>query len=365
MPCHRPAAIALACLAATACLPNLGPSTVPNARSSYNEVISRSNLEQVLLNLVRLRYRDAPYFLEVANVLTQYEVQGSARVGDAGWAGASDRWVGAGGVAAQVAERPTVTYQPLTGDAFVRSLVSPIPIAALNLMAGTGWSIERIFLCCVDEVNELRNAPGASGPTPDVLYDDVNFREGARLLRRLQKAGAVEFLRPSDSVPTGRIRLVRSRAIANPTDSIAYDRLVHYLKLKDGQHEFLIAQADDPRPDVLHLYVRSTLGVMFYMSQNVQVPKQHEERGLVTVTRSPEGTPIDWYEVTGGIFRVRSGKDAPESAYVMIRYRDHWFWVDDSDLESKTTIALLGFLQTLQSAGTPQSLAPLITVPAR
>ncbi|MBR90891.1 MAG: hypothetical protein CMO66_06445, partial [Verrucomicrobiales bacterium] len=47
---------------------SFGPSEVGRTHPLYNEVISRSLNEQFLLNLVRLRYRDNPYFLEVGNV---------------------------------------------------------------------------------------------------------------------------------------------------------------------------------------------------------------------------------------------------------------------------------------------------------
>lgn len=57
-----------AALAATGCRAPLGPKTIPPARLNYNEAISRSWDEQLLLNLVRLRYRDNPLFVDVTSV---------------------------------------------------------------------------------------------------------------------------------------------------------------------------------------------------------------------------------------------------------------------------------------------------------
>ena len=51
-------ALALGCNA-------IGPRTIPGARINYNEAIARSWDEQLLLNLVRLRYRDTPLFRRV------------------------------------------------------------------------------------------------------------------------------------------------------------------------------------------------------------------------------------------------------------------------------------------------------------
>ena len=41
----------------------------------YNHAIARTLDEQFLLNLVRLKYRDNPFFLEVSSVTTQQTVQ--------------------------------------------------------------------------------------------------------------------------------------------------------------------------------------------------------------------------------------------------------------------------------------------------
>ncbi len=40
----------------------LGPSAIKGERINYNSAIQRSNDEQLLLNLVRLKYRDTPSF---------------------------------------------------------------------------------------------------------------------------------------------------------------------------------------------------------------------------------------------------------------------------------------------------------------
>ena len=106
---------------------------------------------------------------------------------------------------------------------------------------------------------------------------------------------------------------------------------------------------------------RSLLGVRSYLSQAVEVPARHAELGLVTVPRHADGTPFDWSEVTGGLFRVESGDSRPERAFAAVRYRGPWFWIDDADLESKTTFGLLTQLFNLQ-AGQVDLPAPALTL---
>ena len=49
-----------------------GPTSIKTGRDNYNVAIQQTNNEQLLLNLVRLRYRDTPLFLEVSSVTTNF-----------------------------------------------------------------------------------------------------------------------------------------------------------------------------------------------------------------------------------------------------------------------------------------------------
>ena len=50
----------------------VGAQGLPYVRNSNNIAIQDSNNQQMLLNLVRLKCRDNPFFLEVNNVVDQY-----------------------------------------------------------------------------------------------------------------------------------------------------------------------------------------------------------------------------------------------------------------------------------------------------
>jgi hypothetical protein len=60
---------------------------------------------------------------------------------------------------------------------------------------------------------------------------------------------------------------------------------------------------------------------------------------------------------------VHSGAEKPADAFVAIRYRDLWFWIDDRDLPSKGMFSFLMFLFTLTESGGGQ-VSPVLTVPA-
>ena len=51
---------------------SIGPGTMARDRFDYTTAISDSWKAQMLLNVVKLRYADAPVFLDVASVISQY-----------------------------------------------------------------------------------------------------------------------------------------------------------------------------------------------------------------------------------------------------------------------------------------------------
>jgi hypothetical protein len=92
------------------------------------------------------------------------------------------------------------------------------------------------------------------------------------------------------------------------------------------------------------------------------VPPADEARGVVTVTRYEDGTVFDWSKVTGNLLTVRSQATRPSQASVAVQYRGQWFYIDDADLPSKSTFALLDQIFALQ-AGKIERVQPLFTLP--
>ena len=151
-----------------------GPRSVPGDRFDYNVAGAQSASEQLLLNIVRLRYGEPAYWLEITSMLSQYELKGG---GTLSWFDqtlmplrnpalravygldpdpALDKQQEAN---FSFSDRPTISYAPLQGREFADRLMAPIPPAAVILLAESGWPIDRILDCCVQRINGVPNAP--------------------------------------------------------------------------------------------------------------------------------------------------------------------------------------------------------------
>lgn len=338
----------------SACATKMGPRTVAPNRFNYNEAITHSLNEQLLLNLVRLRYRDTPMFVDVGAVIAQYSLTGSASASPVFKIdGGSDTEYGLG-LGGSYSETPTITYEPLRGGAAAKRLLSPIDPATLALLSQSGWSIERLLVCCVSEINGVTNARAATGPAPTELPDNSRFRRVAELLRELQVKEQLLF-RPVVDQEGQNIGV--NIAFQNvEADSAALQEIRRILRLAPDQNSFrLITQVAKQGPAEIGITGRSLLGVFFFLSLAVETPAEHKAAGLVG------GADLDWQSVIDGLLQVRESGGEPQGAFVRIRYRNRWFYIADSDLNSKATFNLLTYLYNLQAAGA-EGASPLLTV---
>ena len=258
-------------------------------------------------------------------------------------------------------ENPTVTYTPLQGEQFVTQLMSPVSLETLLLLYHSGWSIDRVFRVTLQSINDVRNAPSASGPTPDNVPKYELFLEVTKLLRTLQRRHVLSL---GHVTATGTDKpFVEMRVDPEALGSAEFKQLCTLLSLDPGRGTFrLTAERGAGGKDRLAVATRSLSSILFYVSQSVTPPERDELAGRVTVTRDERGKRFDWNSLTGGLMRIASSNLPPGNAYVAIRYRGSWFYVDDSDLASKSTFSLLMQLFALQ-AGDVNSAGPVLTLP--
>jgi hypothetical protein len=365
-------------LLASGCATGFGPKAIRTERPDYNRQIIRSNDAELLLNLVRLRYSDSIFFTSVGGIVAQYAYDASLNAG--GTTGGGNPAGATFGTALDYGEKPTITYTPLTGGEAATRLLEPISIPSIMLFQQAGWSADRLLLLTVQRVNDVVNAPTAGGPTPARKPDFEAFADLAERLERLREARleGVSWVqtkpekeppapgqnKPEAKAPGRELRFWIHQP-ANPGSPLAADvaAVRRALDLDPGRDEFTITEFPYRRqPPELGVDSRSLLGVLYFLSQSVEVPAEDVQAGLVTVTEDALGQPFDWSRITRKIMTIHSQRKRPENAYVAVEHRGWWFYIADNDHTSKATWSFLSILFALQSASA-QGKSPLLTLP--
>ncbi|MBC7697007.1 MAG: hypothetical protein H7Z70_01425 [Bacteroidia bacterium] len=389
-----------------------GPLSLEQTRLQYNETVKATTEQQLLLNIVRLRYTDTPSSLAVSAIAAQFERSQSFALIPFFVAG-SDNNARLTNLLPQAqvsgADRPTFSLTPLDDQEFTRKLFTPIPLDGIIYLTKTTWPISTVFRLYLENLNWVSNAQSASGPTPTEapIYED--FLTGIKALQTLQDRGDIVFsIEDKEEIIGSELALNQVKAtdlldaakngyeyklnkvgtkwsllkktaqpvlLVNPqsltsAEMLSAQKLFH---LQQGLTKYIITQealnpfaSTYPADGVanIDLETRSLLQAMYFVSQGIDIPAIHESQGLVTITHDNAGAKFNWQQVTSGLFHVKSSTATvkPVNAHVAVQYKGCWFYIDDTDQATKSTFSLLMELSRLELISKSDS-GPILTLP--
>jgi len=334
----------------TACT-SIGPKTIPRDRFDYNAAMSESWKEQTLLNIVKLRYADVPLFVQIASVVSGYTLESSVSI--AGINSTPRDSLVAGG-SAKYTDRPTITYVPITGDQFNRTFMTPIDPRIVLFLLQSGWSAEVVFPLTVDSINGLRSelATGASRRVGDEGYYQFLY-----LLREAQLSGATGMqIKRGDDEDETTVLILRRQAVGS--EEGAPSKISDLLGLRQDLDNYVVKYGFLASDDTeIALITRSMLQVITNLARQISVPEQHIASGRTLA--SLEHTE----SAKRKLIQVSYAQEKPENAFVAVRYRDYWYYIDDGDFDSKRVFSFVMILLSLVESRDDVGL-PIVTIPA-
>jgi hypothetical protein len=341
----------------TACA-SIGPGTVSRDRFDYSSAVADSWKQQALLNIVKLRYADNPVFVDVAQIVSGYTFQGtvSGNYGQNYPFGAPGNLTNYGvGVQGTYIDRPTITYTPLTGQQYMKGLVTPIAPSSVLFLMQAGYAADFIVLMTVESINGLNNR---SAMAARMNEGDPEFFQVVELLRKIQRSGEIGMRVELDRAKKETTVVTFHRRAGNAAVPPENAELRRLLRLDSNINEYTVSYGMGAGGgSSIDMTTRSLLQIMGNLAGTIDIPKAHLDDGGVY----PELPPVDG---ATPLMHVRSGTERPKDPFAAIQYRGHWFWIDQSDLVSKRTFSFLMAIFNFAETGKAENL-PLVTIPAQ
>jgi hypothetical protein len=390
----------------------VGPKLYEASFNDYTDAISKTADGQMLGNLVRMRYYESPVFLQVHNITTSFSVGANAGASATLNEGASDSYgISAGG---NVSETPTITFSMPESQKYYGRMLAPLSAKQVTSLVLAGFESELVFNTAVRGVNGLRNisADLESSSEQSAAYTD--FKEAFALIKKLRAEGIIDLeLGGKETFWSSPIKVdaksdlsqvlmlgAASYAMSNDAEIVGYPdgtwqthkyekhmalrfapgsnqspdarRLKKLLALKPDRYNFSMVEAEmvnaeKPRgilgqppgaldPSVIWVEIglrgRSMLEIMQVASKQVEVPGADISKG--TAAGSSSQGESDWLV-------IRSSESEPKS-HLRIKHRGHWFYIDESDLRSRQSFAMINALFAVVG-GTVPGAAPVMTIP--
>ncbi len=342
-------------LSLTGCFRTVGSHRVVEDRRDYGISLSESWKEQMLLDIVKIRYIDPVTFVDIGNIVTSYTMSQTVNASGAiqPWNPDSGASVGVAGI---FSKTPTVTYTPLTGSKFIQAIVTPLPAPVVFSAIENGSAADAIMLTTVSSINGLKNQQATlNGFVPA----DPEFHRLRTLMRKIQLAGVLRLYVRAD-VNKQQHTIVTIPVKGIPPEVLADSREVRrLLGLSPDATEFTLVSGPNASSDTeIAVQTRSVLGLLQNLAAQVQVPHEDVKRvfpGFQKDNAFPGIAPM---------VRIYGDTQKPADAYVTVKYRNTWFWIDDEDLQSKQIFNMLMLFFTMADTGQKDNL-PTITIPAR
>jgi len=331
-----------------------GPRTIMRDRINYTTVLSDSWKDQMLLNIVKIRYGDVPVFLDVASVINSYELSGRTHLDATGRFIPSSKLEGDALFEGFYANRPTVTYSPLTGEKFAKSLMGPIQISAILSLIQSGYQANNVFRVFIQSINGLENRYSGRHSS------NAGFYQLIEKMKQIQDEGAfgVRFGRVNGE----EILIIIFREKNDEKIETDITEFKNMLGLDPQTSEFRVLYGSiQTNNKEIAILSRSMLQVLNDLSYYIEVPELDVSENRVNPGLKNEvvdGVPVQ------PLIKIFCSSKKPADAFVVVPYQNQWFWIDNKELFSKQVFSFLMFSFALVETSGKEGM-PIVTVPVR
>lgn len=332
-----------------------GPSTIRRDRLDYNTAISDSWKSQMLINIVRVRYGDTPIFLNIDSVVTSYEVSGKGTA-NTGWTFPFTTSTYIGGELYS-ATRPTITYSPMVGEKFVRSMMTPISPSVVLALVQSGYPADIVFRLLVQSANSVKNrfGMGATGnPADPDLYPLLER------MRRMQQSGAMALkIEKSSEGESAFLTFSEKSSKEIKADGAEVKKI---LGLDPQTQEYRVVYGQSPRNNKeIAILSRSMVQVLTDLASSIEAPETDiaEKRAYPNLKIADDRDPLAAQSI-----KIYNSPQLPGDAYMAVLYDRTWFWIDNKDLPSKSMFSFLMFVFSMLETEGKQGM-PVLTIPTR
>jgi hypothetical protein len=350
--------LVITCLLLSGCS-NFGSSKLESDQVGYARALTEGQKRQTLLNIVQLRYADAPVFVNTTQVISSYQLQHSATAGFEAFPGANAATFLTGTGSVQLQQTPTFTFQPVSGQAFARSYLRPLSPPELLSLSLSGLPIDVLFRLAIQSINDHENRGILEGPAGG------GHEDFARLLvnlRKLQLANLLNF-RLESSDEQARTQLAgRLIVTLNDSPDRATQKIVEQTRRLLGmpatvkEAEVVYGKVPTKAGEIAML-TRPILGVLAQASSEIDVPPDDIRRGLTDP--GMRFSPL----LNRPTIAIRSGDRPPQDSFTAVEYREHWYWIAEDDFDSKVAFNVVQVLLNLAETAAPPG--TVVTIPTR
>jgi hypothetical protein len=334
----------------------IGPTAIKRDRLHYANAVSESWKEQLLLNIVKSRYGDAPTFLDVTSVVSGYTLETEIGGGIEWHPNDPEDFLTLGGKTKYI-DRPTLSYTPMSGEKFARSLMAPVPLDALLFVLQQRVPADFILGLTLESLEGYHNAITYSvGLTRKGFRPaDPGFVKVLKILTELQQARVISTEVTRTEKKHTDLLLGFDTPRAQQQGLLDQENeLKELLNIPESSDRLGVVFGSRSRePGKIAIRTKSLLQIIATLGGGVQIPMEHLQ----------DGSALDTGSTSAALgFTVHSGMERSPDAFAEVPYEGLWFWIDRRDYATKSTLTALTVLFNFLEGG-GNAVSPVLTIP--
>ena len=174
----------------------------------------------------------------------------------------------------------------------------------------------------------------------------------------MQLDGATGMQLQRDELSNETALLIIHKSALDEEGKAAFTEFDSLLGLRPDLQEIGVRYGYLPENDAeITMITYSMLQIIIKLATQIDVPPEHAADGR-TVPSMQFGEEAGRQQLV----RITSSTEEPKDAFVAVRYRDHWYSIDDRDFKSKSVFTFVMILFSLTESGDNANL-PVITIP--
>jgi hypothetical protein len=219
---------------------SIGPKVVLKSHIDYNKAVEQVIQEELLLNIVRRRYYEAPQFVTISNINATISFSAGASGGGSTSLGGS----GNGSANIGYSNTPTITFTPRQGHEILGPLTSRMSVLTIASMAQAGYRFDFLLALMVEGLTDVRGPEAGVGT--DFRPGDPEFIEVIQSIGRLMDKGQLKVGTFSWNDPYSDITIPREEiTVDNQLTAIALGSGVGRFRSYDGGENYYFTDKHD------------------------------------------------------------------------------------------------------------------------
>ncbi len=307
--------------------------------NTYNSSIAEASSNEILLNIARAYNHEAPSFLAISSITTSnsYTTPGLHLEQD-GFSGSNLLASTVGSITTNgMSYNPNITMTPNSGEQYANQLLTPLSLKDIGQISYAQNNIGLLLRLTIAKLGPWTNYPPIPMEhNPDqVIQNEKNFQAFCDMIQEVfANNGHILFFKRIDESKQSSLKNIALYVPIKQPYRFTQKQLelLKSLKMNPKSKHFKLSLNLDREPNTIAITPRTLVSTLHYLSNMIE--------------GAPHPASIQSMQalLSKNFITIKTSQGKPENPFIAVQQHNLWYYIDNNDIQSKTTFESLELL---------------------